>query len=344
MTSPELLSGLETCPRIPFWRRWKRNKLSTTETLRETLYRVLTAQECEERASWGQIAGETVLDLATSPGIEVDGEVVYACAMNHAHLADLLVTTLRKAADKPWVVPERVQNWTSSCLMSPEGDKLRRIVLVSHWNDDRHYSECRNWFTLGEMAAYNLPMSLIVLVIGQERNGRRHSYWTKALKHVIGHTHIRFRRRVGTVNAGFKESWVEIWREDHEEISRETWLNAMLKDDVMRDLVYRVEMPALPQWQRTYFLDIAMRKLETIKNMKEKPPLQLTGCDWPVKCRFLKCCHSIPEKEPSAALGFVRISPRTPVALVGNCRAPETSSDPCSPVPESAAHLPETHS
>jgi hypothetical protein len=228
--------------------------------------------------------------------------------------------------------------------MSPEGDKLRRLVLVSNWTDDRHYSECRSWWTLGEMAAYGLPMQLIVLVIGNQRNGRRHSHWTKALRHVSGHFDVRFRRRVGNTSGGFKDSWTEIWREDHEEISREKWLNSMLKDDVMRDVCLKVDMPALPLAQRRYFLDLADRKMDIIRAMKEKPPVQLTGCDWPVKCSFLKCCHSIPQKEPSAALGFVKISPRTQVAPAGNGRGSETSADPGSPAPESLARHPETHS
>jgi hypothetical protein len=278
----------------------------------------------QDGESWGQIAGETVLDLAASPGIEVEGEYVYSCAMNHANLCDLLATTLRKPEDKPWLVPESVKNWTSACLMSPGGDKLRRVVLVTHWNEDRHFSECRNWYTLGEMATYNLPMDLVVLVIGNQRNGRRHSHWTKALRHTIGRTHIRFRRRVGNTSGGFKDSWTEIWREDHDEISREMWLNAMLKDDVLRDLVFRIEMPALPPHQRTHFLDLAARKLDIIHALKEKPPMQLTGCDWPIKCQFLKCCHSIPEKEPSEKTGFVRISARMPDPLVSSYRASGT--------------------
>jgi hypothetical protein len=310
MTSPELLSAYEVCPRKAFWRSWQRNKLSTTETLREALYRVLTAPNAEDGVTWGQTAGEAVLDLAASPGLDVEGQYVYACAMNHANLADLLATTLRKPGDKAWLVPEAVQNWTSAVLVSPEGDKLRRLVIVSHWTDERHYSECRNWHTLGEMAAYKLPMDLCVLIIGNQRNGRRHSHWTKALRHPANKSQLRFRRRVGNTSGGFKDSWTEIWREDHEEISRETWLNGMLQDDVMRDCAFTVHMPALPPEQCRYFMDLAERKLEIIQKMKEKPPLQLTGCDWPVKCPFLGVCHAIPEKEPSEKLGFVKISVR----------------------------------
>ena len=288
------------------------------------MYRVLAAKAAPDGVSWGQMAGETVLEFATTPGLDVEGQYVYASAMNHACLADLLVSTVRKPQDLPWLVPENLKGWTSSCMMSPTGDKLRRVVIVSGWSEERHISECRSWYTLGEMAFYDLPMQLVVLVVGQQRNGRRHSHWTKALKHTIGHTHIRFRRRVGNTSGGFKDSWTEIWREDHEEISRELWLNAMLKDDVMRDLCFHVEMPPLPKYQRQYFQDLAARRMEVILGLKEKPPLQLSTCDWPIPCPFLKVCHSIPEKEPSVSQGFVEISLRKPPLQADSCIATGT--------------------
>jgi hypothetical protein len=315
MNSAELLSAYEVCPRKAYLAsRWQRNKLSTVQTLRESLYRVLAAPEAPAEASWGQMAGETVLDLAASPGIDISGENVYACAMNLANLADIILTAIRKPDEKPWH-EESIQNWTS--YLSPEGDKLRRLVIVSHWSQDRHYSECRNWFTFGPMAAFRLPMDLVVLIIGNERNGRRHSHWCKALLHPANKKQLRFRRRVGNTSGGFKESWVEIWREDHEEISRETWLNCMLADDVLRDCCFTIHMPQMPPEQCQYYMELAARKMEMVQAMREKPPLQLTGCDFPVKCQFLKPCHDIPEKDPSEKLGFVRIKPLR-LALCGD--------------------------
>lgn len=312
MTTPELLTAYETCQKKGALASiWRREKLTTVETLRESLYRVLTAKDTQE-PTFGDMAGSEVMEIASSPGIETDTPDKYACAMNLACLSDLLVTSLRKKNDPAWMVPEPLQNWKSACLMSPEGDVLRRLLLVSHWNDDRHYSECRSWFTLGEIAAYNLPMQMIVLVIGHERNGRRHSHWTKALRHTIGRTNIRFQRRVGNTSGGFKDSWTEIWREDHDEIDREMWLNAMLKDDVLQKLCFRVDVPVLSPVNRQWILDLADSKLDAMSRDDRKPLLNLSTCDWPVPCQFRKACHSIPEKEPSRAMGFVQIESSTP--------------------------------
>lgn len=320
--SPSLLTDFETCPRKAFWSpHWRRNKLSSKEVVLEAIQRTLVATAPQGDEQWGDYAGSQVFELASCPGMDSkEGVNLFDSVMHHACLADILVSVIRKMGEKAWIRPDPVQNWTSNCLSVPAGTLLRRIVLVSHWSTERHYSECRNWYTLGEMAAYDLPMQLVVFVIGPERNGQHHSHWTKALLHPANLKTLRFRRRSGNSKAGFNEKWIEIWRENRDEISRDTWLNCMLQDDVLRDLAFTVDVPAMTQPQRRQISDMAARKLEAIAKMTEKPDKQLTGCEWPVKCPFLKCCHVPTEQEPSEKLGFVRISPHMPAPLAGSCR------------------------
>jgi hypothetical protein len=349
LTTDQLLIDYEICPRKGFWRNWQRAKLTTGQVLQEALSGTLTAENHGQESSYGEMAAEKVLDLAASPGLLTDWNDTYACVINHACLADILMTAIRKPDSRAWLSPEQLPRWTPSCLMAPEGNMLRRIALVSHWTKDRHTAECRGWKTLGPMAHYQLPMQIIVLNIGPEKNGRRHSHWTKCIRHTIGDQNIRFRRRVGrgkggNSTGGFKDSWHEIWREDHDEISKEHWLNMMLKDDVLNDLCFRIDMPALTGYQASLFRDLARRKLDKIERMKDKPPLQLTGCDWPVKCPFLKCCHAIPELQPSPGLGYVQISPRTSYPPADSRTEIAVLPDPGSPAPESPEPLPLEHS
>jgi hypothetical protein len=301
MDIADSLINLEICPRKAFLsRQWERQRMGGAEMVSEAIRGAVIASKAQEEA-FGDMAGSTVLSLAETRGLNVPEQCnLYDSAIHYASLADILVSVIRKPDDPAWLV-------TENGFMSPDGAHLRRFVLVSHWTRDRHYSECRSWRTLYPMSQTGLPMQILVFVIGQERNGKRHSHWTKALRHTIGRTNIRFRRRVGNTSGGFRDSWTEIWREDHDEISREMWLNALLKDDVLRDLCFTIPMPELTRAQRQFFKDLARRKLDKIERMKEKPPLQLTNCDWPVKCQFLQCCHSLPEKEPSEKLGFIQI-------------------------------------
>jgi hypothetical protein len=306
-STPQLLSSVETCPRKSFWARdWEANRLTPQEMVKDAIRAVLTAPESNGEP-FGELAGSHVIQLAGERGVETDLHESYPSVIHHAALADLLVTTLRKPGDPPWLVPDPAQKWMSACFISPDGLTLRRILLVSHWNSERENSEKRNWWTLGEMAAYNLPMQLIVLVIGHQTHGRRSSPWVKGFLHPINKT-IRFRRKDRAKSATFNEAWTVAWREDHPEISREKWLNAMLTDDALREVCFRVDLPPLQEAMRNRILDMSKRKLDAIHALKEKPEGNLSTCFWPVPCPFHRLCWSLPEREPSEKNGFIQIT------------------------------------
>src|SRR6266568_2045406 len=230
------------------------------------------------------------MQLAEDRGLQTQEHDIYSEVIHHAALSDILVSAIRKPTDEPWLVPEPVQNWTSACFLSPDGTYLRRIALVSNWSDSRHYSECRGWFTMGEIAHYGLPMQIVVLVIGQERRGKRSSPWVSGFLHPMNHE-LRFRkRRKGPMRGGgvgqvFNDRWEKIWREDHAEITRESWLNGMLKDDILSDVCFKVDVPVPDKTHCQRIRDMAARKLEQLGNIIEKPEGNLSTCDFPVPCQ-----------------------------------------------------------
>ncbi len=256
---------------------------------------------------WGELAGSEMLQLAEDRGLETKETRIYDEVMHHAALADILISSIRKPTDEPWLIPAPVQNWTSDCFLSPDGKNLRRIVLVSHWNDERHYSECRSWYSAGEIAHYKLPMQLVVLVIGQSKAGKRSSAWTSGFLHPMNHE-LRFRKKSRSTSEVFNSKWEKIWREDHGEITRETWLNSMLKDDVLPEVCFKLDIPVPEEKHCQRIRDIAARKLDTLYAMKERPEANLSSCDWPVPCQFRKLCHTLPEREPSTKNGYVELS------------------------------------
>jgi hypothetical protein len=316
-STPELLTALETCPRKGWYsQRWQAQRMISSRMVSEAIQIALSAP-VEAGRPLGEVAGDAMMQLAEDRGMDIDTKEtrvssVYDAVLNHACLADLLVTAIRKPTDPPWLTPPASNIWTSGCFLAPDGNSLRRVVLVSHWSDERKFSESRNWYTAGEIAHYDLPMQLVVLIIGQMRNGRRRGPWTQGFCHPQNHQ-LRFRRRrAGNRSEGehFNERWEQIWREDHAEISRETWLESMLKDDVLPEVCFRIDIPTLSPPHRQRILEIRERKLDALHAMKEKPDVQLSGCHWPMPCEFLRCCHSDPEREPSAKNGFVRLVPR----------------------------------
>lgn len=304
----ELLTYHETCPRKAFWSDWSAKRLSPTEMVRLALDVALRSPERKDEAP-GELAGSEIMALAEDRGLELpDGVPIYPSVIHHACLADLLVSAIRKPGEKPWLVPENVQIWTPSCYLSPDGRYLRRIVLASHWSDERHYSECRSWYAMGEIAHYQLPMQMVVLVIGNMVHGlRRGSPWTSGFLHPSGNGQLRFRKKTRATSEVFKETWIKILREDHAEISRESWLEAMLRDDVLQEVCFKVDIPVPSKEHVKHILEIAKKAVDRIQQIREVPDPQLSSCDWPVPCIFRRCCHACPEKSPSEANGFVML-------------------------------------
>ena len=132
-------------------------------------------------------------------------------------------------------------------------------------------------------------MQMAVIVLGQSRGGKRHGPWARALRHPANKK-LRFRKK-HAVSEGFKNTWLDVWREDYDDISTQDWLQGMLNDGVLQDVCFMVEIPVPGEVARQKVLDMGTRKLETLENMKELPDPQLTGCDWPQPCAFRTPCH-----------------------------------------------------
>jgi len=309
MNTPELLTNYETCDRRGYWSRsWAPQKLDATRMVSEAVRQALMAPT----GDWGELAGSAVMQLAQDRGLDTTSTRIYDSAVHHACLADLITTCIRKPGDPPWLTPEPVDGWTPSCYLSPSGDFLRRVVIVSHWSDERHASECRSWYTLGEQAVYKLPVQMIVIVIGQQRDGKRPgSPWTSGFLHPSSRN-LRFKKRnKGVKQPGnvFKDTWIKVYREDHGEISRKKWLDQMLIDDVMQDVCFKEDIPVPPHPHLQRARRTAAQKLERLYALNYIPDVNYSGCDWPVPCPFRNLCHTLPEKAPEEKYGFVRLQP-----------------------------------
>jgi hypothetical protein len=308
MNTPDLLTHYETCDLKGFWSRdWKRPRL----TPNEFLIQGMTAGLIEsEREDIGELAGETVMDLAVNPGMETPASKnIHESVVHHATLADILTTAVRRPGAHRWLQPTATviggHLWHSGAFLDPSGTYLRRLSLVSSWNDERHYSEMRSWYSLGEVAAYNLPMKVVVLVLGQHRDGRRHGPFSKGFLHPQNKK-LRFRKRAAVTSEVFSDKWAKVWREERDEITTKTWLEAMLEDDILRDVCFVEDLPIPPKVQLERIRDMAARKLDRLAGMKAKPEASMSVCDRPA-CQFKGCCWSEKLYEPSGKSGFVLV-------------------------------------
>src|SRR5439155_11122738 len=137
---------------------------------------------------------------------------------------------------------DSAKRWKASRGIGADiGQRLERFVLVDHWDDDRQIRELHSWRTIGDVCAYNLPMTIRVLVIGAHRFGRRHGHWSKAHQHPYARK-IMFRRkgdpRMGQAGEGWGTNWKQVWREDLRQVEAKDWLLGMARDKVLPEVAF----------------------------------------------------------------------------------------------------------
>lgn len=308
MTTAERLTLFDRDPRAAYWSQfWERQKLLPNDVLR----RAVTAGLLSTEDDPGQEAGDTVMTLAAERGLDTKQFEVYGQALHLASLSDLIVTLIR-AQEPAYARPadQRVNGlpWVSNCFLEPSGVRLRRVVIVDRWTQDRKESESHSWFSLGEICAYQMPMTMTVIVVGQSRDGKHHSPFSKGYLHPRSKT-LRLRKRTGE----FKENWQQIWREEQDQLSRDLWLDTMSEDQVMSDLKFEVEIDVPCPQVLSKIRRLIEKRLTRLQEMTEVPEPSISVCDWPVPCQFRSACWEF--TEPSEKLGFVRISPDTPSSV-----------------------------
>ena len=289
--SANLISDLEGCQRRGYYSRdFLPRRLHPTELTRQALYSALCQPEDP-----GKAAGDGVMALCAELGLDLKQTGhLYDIGLHHACLADLIATWARNRISAPLgvAVDDPIGNhvWESSCLCAASAGRLVRIVLVDHFSDERTLSESRSWYTLGEVAVYDVPMDVYLVSLGASRGGKRHSAWSKALLHPRNRK-VRFKKQANRIE-GFKESWIPIWREEHAEISRETWLQAMELDGVLQDLTTSFTIERLTPFRRMEALDTIQRKADQITALKELPDPSYSACSWPRPCPFTSVCFA----------------------------------------------------
>jgi hypothetical protein len=244
--------------------------------------------------------------LARDRGLDIaDSTNIYRCAMNHAAAADLVTTVIRQGArGEAWIDAGHahrgappISGWQTSAFMDASSAKLRQFIAVSHWSEEREFFEKHSWKVLGEIAYWGEPMELVVAVLGPMSGGRRHSHWSKAQLHPQG-SELRFRIRRRRSTEGFRETWLPVYREDHDEISREKWIQGMLDDDVIRDSLFVVNVPVPDEAALQQIRNLASQQLENAR-IFYLPAKQLSTCHNPIApCPFRACCWSEPESKP----------------------------------------------
>lgn len=241
------------------------------------------------------------MTLASERELDVQGSQ-YSSAMNLAALADIVTTVLRSRLPVLAHPEDRVGKtftWTSSAYVDPSGVRLRRFLLVDRWSSDRELAESHNWYGLGESSIYELPLTTTVIMVGQFREGKFHSPFSKGFLHPVSRT-LRIKKRDGE---SFNKNWTSCWREEQDWLSRDKWIDTMRADHVLNDVVFDVDLDLPHPMMMDKVKRLAESKLKAIALTQELPEPRISQCDWPVPCEFRDCCWSF--REPSERTGFI---------------------------------------
>ncbi len=282
LSSAVLLSTDDRCQRAAVLsQQWELHVANP----QRALYQAIEAGLQSDSDDPGQVAGDELMDIAVRRGFDTDQTDLLGHATHLAAIADMVTWLLRPAA--VWQRPADVQVgksvWTSSAFLHGNNG-LRRVILVDHWSAERALAESLDWRTAGESAIYGLPMTQYVIVLGPQRDGRRHGPFSKGYVHPVNGD-LRLRKRDGE---SFGPTWGRVFRENAG-FSREEWLEVLVQDGVLTDTILTIDVP-VPD-HAAAIRELAEKKLRRIQCCTELPEPQLSQCFNVLSpCQFKTCC------------------------------------------------------
>lgn len=297
MNSATLLRTDDACRRRAFYaQRWMPPALRPKEILSLAVAHGLMAN-----GDAGDAAEAESLRLATEIGIDTEQTDLLALAEHIAGLANFVAWLLR-GIQPPYKRPEPIslpdgQMWVSGAFLSQDERSLRAVKLVNRWDAWTQTALEHSWQVAGECAAYGVPMSVVVVEIGQIRKGRWSNPFTTAYRHPVSKT-LRFRKRDGEE---FGSTWEKVFRET-DKATREEWLDAMADDGVLAESLH---VHLVEPVRAEEIAALAQQKLVRISStgLPEPEPSQCFNRVHP--CPFRSCCPR--GEEPSETLGFLRL-------------------------------------
>jgi hypothetical protein len=238
-------------------------------------------------------AHDTVMDLAGKFGVETSRPDPYDLMVHYAHLAEVLARVVRQPETDPFTKVGTYKFYDPDSWLVAGGTRIMRLVIVDRWSDNRLQAELHGWRTIGDVCVTGLPMTLRVLVIGEQVNGRRHGYWTKAKQHPYT-KQLRWKRTRGDQELG--ESWKTVWREQSQ-VSADKWIEGMARDGVLRESAFEVKVKVPEQYQRDRVLEDITRisdEMQALRAGKVTPPMTRSACDAVIggPCRLQCVCYA----------------------------------------------------
>lgn len=236
------------------------------------------------------------LGEARNPGLDVGGIDTYTLSMDFVaiiknvleYLSRLSLLTLRE------VTPVSLSPSLSWQFLShiDEAGALHRWKFVDYIPEDI-LEYLHSWEVFGDIAAADAPMTLHLVAIGQRRKSHQNIQWCKVYAHPKVARVYKFKKKGG---GQLTEGWRELWFSERTENNPKEWVDLMIRDGVIGDLVRHISVKELsPQhiesWEKQVRTEA--QQMEHYADIQPREiPMSRYACDKPYTCPHQNFCYS----------------------------------------------------
>lgn len=323
--SPDRLWFWQSCKRrFVLETDWKVAKMRPKQLfdacLREAIFKLSKGENAEKTIDDAQ---GSLLAIAANPGMDViAGRAPYElakdlCAMLETVLIAMSRGTLFALKDPGTIKLTDSVSWQMKSWQDESG-VLHRWVTVDRLDEDRRASEVHSWWTAGDMAAANAPMTIHVIEIGRQNKGRYVSPWSRAWKHPgMPSLPLRFAKKDGSGLTGWTPVFLSESAEDPEH-----WVDVMQREGAVSALTHELALREFPPHVRNdQIAQILNEATAAAKVEKDRGgmtwralPMTRGSCDGMIPCPMQPACYGPQEGDIDLArIGLIRRASTTRV-------------------------------
>jgi len=258
----------------------------------------------------GEVAADAkavFLERAADPGLDVIGRNPYQMSKGWTSLLESVLhgiarTVLPVLHDPPVAKLTSTIDWRFLSWADDTGT-LHRWVTCESWDEDTLSRELHSWRTFGDLVMSGCPMVLHAIVLGQNRNGRFLSPWTRTYVHpAMPSLRWRWTKPEDT-------SWKPLQLVEQSRMDVSEWVDAAWSQGAIQPLMVdqQVELPTESVVRDTKY-QIAREASEMAQLIEERraytmEPMSRGACDLYSPCHFQSVCHS-PEPVDLVQIGL----------------------------------------
>jgi hypothetical protein len=255
--------------------------------------------ELTKQKDVAQVAADSkaiFLQRATNPGLDIIGRDPYQASKGWISLLESVLHGLAKTV-LPVLHDPPVAKLTSSIdwrflSWADDSGTLHRWVTVESWDDETLSREIHSWRTFGDLVMSGCPLILHIIVIGQHKNARFQSPWTRTYVHpAIPTLKWRWTKPEDT-------AWKPVQLADQHRLDTSEWIDEAWKQGAIQPLLQnqQVDLPSDLVIRDTKYQITReasdMEKLTLERRSYLAEPMSRGACDLYVPCAYQTVCYS----------------------------------------------------